>query len=144
MPFDALKAADNRFSHDIICEKTLLYVFMKVPKDTIVAKIYDLLKVTIPMLEGLPRSQRFTLGDRIQNHISDLLESAISAYYQPANEKRPILFQSNIRLEMLRYYFRLAYERGYYNSIKYKDFSERIDEIGRMIGGWIKSLPETK
>ncbi len=114
---------------------------MEISKDTIAAKAYDLLKYALPILEGLPRSQKFTLGDRIQNHLSDLLEAIISAYYLPAQEKRPLLLQANLRLEILRYYFRLGYERGYYNSLRYKDFAERIDEIGRMIGGWIKSLP---
>lgn len=94
------------------------------------------------MLEGLPRSQKFTLGDRIQNHLSDLLELLLEAYFLPAAEKRPLLLRANIRLETLRYYFRLCYERGYYNSLRYKDFSERIDEIGRMVGGWLKSLPK--
>lgn len=106
------------------------------------ARAYDLLKHTLPMLEGLPRSQKFTLGDRIQNHISDVLEMIIEAYYLPAPEKRPILMRVNLRLEILRHFFRLAYERGHYNSLRYKDFSERINEIGRSVGAWIKTLPK--
>ena len=115
-------------------------VFMEHAKEVITAKAYDLLKYTLPILEGLPRSQKFTLGDRIQNHLSDLLEILIEAYYLPAAEKRPLLLRANIRLEMLRHYFRLCYDKGHYNSLKYKDLAERTDEIGRMVGGWIKSL----
>jgi hypothetical protein len=113
---------------------------MENSKETITAKAYDLLKYSLPMLDGLPRSQKFTLGDRIQNHLSDLLEMLIEAYFLPAPEKRPILLRVNIRLEMLRHYYRLAYEGGHYNSLRYKDFAERLDEIGRMVGGWLKSL----
>lgn len=93
------------------------------------------------MLEGLPRSQKFTLGDRIQNHLSDMLEMLIEAYYLPATEKRAVLIRVNLRLEILRHFYRLAYERGHYNSLRYKDFAQRLDEIGRMVGGWLKSLP---
>lgn len=92
------------------------------------------------MLENLPRSQKFTLGDRIQNLLSDLLEALIEAYFLPPEEKKPVLTRVNIRLETLRHYYRLIYECGYYNSLRYKDYSERIDEIGRMVGGWLKSL----
>jgi hypothetical protein len=113
---------------------------MEHSKDTVVAKAYDLLKICLPMLEGLPRSQKFTLGDRIQNHLSDLLEMLTEAYYIPPAEKRPILQKVNIRLDVLRHYFHLCYERGHYNSLKYKDYAQRIDEIGRMVGGWLKSL----
>jgi hypothetical protein len=115
---------------------------MENSKETVTAKAYDLLKHSLPMLDGLPRSQKFTLGDRIQNHLSDLLEMLIEAYFLPAGEKRPVLLRANICLEMLRHYYRLAYERGHYNSLWFKDFAERLDEIGRMTGGWLKSLPK--
>ena len=46
----------------------------------------------------------------------------------------------NITLEKLRHYFRLGYELGFYNSVRYQEFAQQIDEIGRMTGGWIKSL----
>ncbi|MBK8565779.1 MAG: four helix bundle protein [Saprospiraceae bacterium] len=43
-------------------------------------------------------------------------------------------------LEILRHYFRLCYDLGLYNSLRYKDFAERLDEIGRMVGGWLRWL----
>jgi len=115
---------------------------MEVTKETVAAKAYDLLKYTLPVLEGLPRSQKFTLGDRIQNHLSDVMEMLIEAYYLPTHEKRPLLLRVNTRLDMLRHYFRLGFERGHYNSLRYNDFAQRTDEIGRMVGGWLKSLPK--
>ena len=108
--------------------------------EPILQKVYILLKDTIPVLNKFPRSQKFTLGDRIQNQLSDLLELYIRAYYQPAAEKRSILKQANISLEILRHYFRLGYDLGLYSSTKYRHFASRLNEIGRMTGGWIKSL----
>lgn len=35
-------------------------------KDIITQKVYDLLKFTILTLNKFPKSQKFTLGDRIQ------------------------------------------------------------------------------
>jgi hypothetical protein len=113
---------------------------MEHTKEIITEKAYDLLKISLPILEGLPRSQKFTLGDRIQNHLNDLLEILIKAYYAPATEKKQLLTQVNVRLEILRYYYRLGYERGHYSSLKYHDFAQKTDEIGRMTGGWLKSL----
>ncbi len=109
-------------------------------KDTIIAKVYELLKIGLPFIARLPRNHKFTYGDRVQNMLSDLLELMIEAYYAPANQKRPILNKINILLEKLRYFFRLGYDLGLFDSIKYKDFAERINEIGRMCGGWLKSL----
>jgi 23S rRNA-intervening sequence protein len=114
---------------------------MSLPKDAIVLKAYELLKTSIPMLNNLPRSAKFTLGERIQDHLADLLETYIKAYYLPAAEKRPLLNQANVTLEMLRYYFRLGYDLGHYNSLRYQEFVEKLQEIGKMTGGWLKSLP---
>ncbi|MCO6478924.1 MAG: diversity-generating retroelement protein Avd [Phaeodactylibacter sp.] len=109
-------------------------------KDTIIAKAYDLLKYSSPLIAKLPRSHKFTLGDRLQNMLADLLERLIEAYYSPPARKRDILLHTNILLEKIRYFFRLGYDLGLYDSLRYKDFAERINEIGRMCGGWLKSL----
>lgn len=109
-------------------------------KETIIQKAYDLLLQTIPVLNKFPRSQKFTLADRIQNGLTDLLEELLRAYYSPHDSKKALLQQVNIRLEILRHHFRLCYDLGLYSSLKYKDFAESLDEIGRMTGGWLKSL----
>lgn len=36
--------------------------------------------------------------------------------------------------------FRPVYELGLYHSLQYQEYARRVDEIGRMLGGWIKSL----
>jgi hypothetical protein len=52
----------------------------------------------------------------------------------------PMLAQINIHLEKLRYFFRLGYDLGLFNSTRYHHFAAQINEIGRMCGGWLKSL----
>lgn len=106
----------------------------------IITKAFDLLKELIPTLEKLPRSQRFLLGDRIQNLTSDLLEAYLEAAYTAKAQKLPILQEQNIRLQKLRLFLRLGFELGHYNSKTYHRFAERLDELGRMNGGWIKNL----
>jgi four helix bundle protein len=109
-------------------------------KEIIIQKVYELLKAIIPVLNKFPRSQKFTIADRIQNQISDLLELYIEAYYQPSSTKLPLLTKANIILEKLRHYIRLCYDLGLIHSNKYQEFAEKLNEIGRMTGGWIKSL----
>ncbi|MBN3036799.1 MAG: diversity-generating retroelement protein Avd [Bacteroidales bacterium] len=106
----------------------------------IVLKAYDLLKHLIALLQNLPRNQKFLIGDRVQNLASDILEMNIEAYYTSFSEKAGILSNVNIRLEMLRHYVRLLYDLGYIHSAKYQHTSRLVDELGRMTGGWLKSL----
>jgi hypothetical protein len=68
------------------------------------------------------------------------LEVLIEAYYAPAAKKRPLLERVNILLETNRHYSRLCYDLGLYNSLKYEDMARRLNEVGRMNGGWLKTL----
>ena len=108
--------------------------------ETILQKTYDFLKTMIVQIANFPRDQRFLIGERIQVLICDLIELYIEAYYLPPSEKKAKLNIANISLEKIRYYVRLGNDLGFYGSGKYKQISEQIQELGRMTGGWIKSL----
>jgi len=64
----------------------------------------------------------------------------IEAYYAPKEEKKKRLFAINILLEKMRYFFRLGFDVGLYSSKKYEYFAQQLNEIGKMVGAWIKSL----
>ena len=116
---------------------------MEKSSESLVLKTYDLLKLTIPTINRLPRIQKFTFGDRLQNLLSDLLEMMIEVYYAPSHEKRDKLHQINIQLEKIRYFFRLGHDLNLYSAGHLAVLAERVDEIGRRVGGWIKSLPKS-
>ncbi|MCB0567737.1 MAG: diversity-generating retroelement protein Avd [Phaeodactylibacter sp.] len=109
-------------------------------ENTILVQTYEFLKMMTGVLSHFPHAQKSLLADRIQNLVSDVLELFIEAYYSSRGNKRDKLQEVNIKLEKLRYYIRLCYELGYYNSTKYGAIMEKIQEIGKMNGGWIKSL----
>ncbi|MFN0214045.1 MAG: diversity-generating retroelement protein Avd [Saprospiraceae bacterium] len=113
---------------------------MEKPTEAIVLKAYDLLKYAVPVLNALPRDYKFTLGDRIHNHLLDLLESLLEAVYLPAAEKKPVLRQVNLRLEKLRFMFRLGHDLNLFQASVYQQLITQADEIGRMTGGWLRTL----
>ncbi len=105
-------------------------------KETIVTKTYDLLKYAIPILAKFPRDQKFFLGDQFQKLLTEVLDAFIEAYY--SKKKLPLLLPINLKLEKLRYRIRLSHDFRFISNKQYGQFSERVDEIGRMLGGWIK------
>ncbi len=110
-------------------------------KETIVQKVYEMLKYTIPVLNRYPKNQKFVLADRIQNQLTDLLELYIEAFYASSNRKKTLLVRANVTLEKLRHLFRLSYELNLIHEKRYEDFSMKLNEIGKMTGGWLRSLP---
>jgi hypothetical protein len=103
----------------------------------IIIKTYDLLKDSIPVLSKFPRDQRFFLGDQWQKLVMEILDSFIEAYY--SKKKLHLLLPVNLKLERLRFRIRLSHDFLYISHKQYGLFSDKVDEIGRMLGGWIKS-----
>jgi hypothetical protein len=107
-------------------------------EDNILTKLNDLLLYTVPQLSKFPRDQKFVLGDRIQIKLMAVQEECLRAYY--GRDKRDRLLEANLQLEVTRHLVRLAYNLRLMNAKTYGVISEKIDEVGRMVGGWLKSL----
>ncbi len=99
--------------------------------------MYRFMLWLIPTVEKFPRSQKFLLGDRIQSTALDVLERLVEATYTKA--RRPALLQANLGIEKLRLLFRLATEMRYLDLRRYEHAARSLDEVGRLIGGWLKA-----
>lgn len=111
-------------------------------EENILTKMNDLLLYAIPQLSKFPRDQKFMLGDRIETKLLDVLELCLRAYY--GREKRERLTDANMQLEVTRHLIRLAYQLRLMNAHAYGVLSGKVDEVGRMMGGWLKSLGRTR
>jgi len=109
-------------------------------KEDVLNKTYELLLYLVPELEKFPKSQKFLLADRIQTKTLEVLEYLIEGYYRPHPEKIEPLRKVNLELEKLRYLVRLSHDLRLFSHQKYGVISEKVNEVGRIVGGWIKSL----
>ncbi len=109
-------------------------------EENIINKTYDFLLYLIPQIEKFPRSQKFLIADRIETNILDILNHLIRAYYSKKNSKVTELTETNIRLEQLRFLFRLCHDMKLISHKKFGILSEKLNEIGKMCGGWLKSI----
>jgi hypothetical protein len=110
----------------------------------IVQKTYDLIKWYVPILNRLPRSHKFSLGDRIIAELYDLLKNLIVARY--AKEKLTILEPLNGTVDLLRHQTRLMLDFELMKPDRYEYASKLIVEVGTQLGGWIdqqKRKPKT-
>ena len=87
-----------------------------------------------------PRHQKHILGKRLEEKALDLLDLLLEAYYGAQKSKKSTLYRANLAVEKLRHLIRLTFELTYINSKKLDQLMAYLLEIGRMIGGWIKSL----
>ena len=102
-----------------------------------VESCYRLLLWLIPVLDGLPRSQKFQLGDRMQTAALNVLDTLIEAAY--TRERVELLQSANLGLEKLRFWIRLAKDLHLLDFKRYEHAARLIDELGRQVGGWLRA-----
>ncbi len=90
----------------------------------------------LPATEKFPKRVRFTFSDRINNLALDIVEDLVDARY--SRNKQSILRRINLRLEKLRVLLRLSHTLKYLPHQSYEHAARALNEIGRMLGGWIK------
>ena len=87
-----------------------------------------------------PKAEKYTLGQKIENVILEILEFLLSAAYAPKQEKTLLLKEADAKLNLLKTLIRLASEIKALDNKKYLALQEKLQEIGRMVGGWIRSI----
>ena len=109
---------------------------------TIITKMYDLILWSCNHTSRFPRNHRFVLGERIERNLYSLLETLIQAKY--TKNRQRLLEQANLTLEILRFQMRLAKDLQCLKVESYGFAAKSIDEIGRLVGGWLRSQGEEK
>ncbi len=101
----------------------------------------ELLGWTLDRTAGFPKSQRFTFGQRLDTLTLAALEHGITSRFEPQARGRE-LAALNLTLEKLRVLWRIVQARGWITVRQLLFVAGRIDEIGRMTGGWLKAAPK--
>ncbi len=102
---------------------------------TIFEKTYELILWLYPTVNKFPKSQRFVLGQRIENTVLKILEGIIETNQE--RDKIPHLKQISVELDKLRILIRLSKDLRFISVRQYGFAAEKINEIGEMLGGWI-------
>lgn len=104
----------------------------------ILEKIMDMMFYAYPVLNAFPRYERFTLAADIKRCMDQAMERTIEAnkkYY-----KKNTLQELDVEIDKLRKYIRLSYRLKYIDFKKYNHWKGLVNEIGNMLGGWIRSV----
>jgi len=106
----------------------------------IVQKVYDFYRFFYEQIDHFPKQSREILTKKIEQLIIEVLELVSTAEFSPANIKIQSLTRASIKLDFLKMLVRLLFELKIINQPKYIQSEKDLQEIGKMLGGWIKSL----
>lgn len=92
----------------------------------------------------IPKTARFTLGARIENKFLDLLELSYSSYFSEKDKKAEKLSECIFTVDILKFLVSTAWDGKFISNKQYEETALRLDEIGKMLWGWKKSLESPK
>ncbi|MDW7680259.1 MAG: diversity-generating retroelement protein Avd [bacterium] len=92
----------------------------------------DIFKATMKF----PKSQRYVISQRLQDASIKLIEEITLGF--TSTDKLSALYRASDYLERLRILTRVTYELNFWSFSYYERINVQINEIGKMLGGWIK------
>ncbi len=106
----------------------------------VINRIYELYKLMVDMNEHLEKRRRYSLGTSLETSVLACLEECVMAKNAPKPMKAAYLIKASAHLETATLKLRLFLELGAANETKIFQAQANAAEIGRMIGGWLRSL----
>ena len=94
----------------------------------------------LSIVPHIPKSSRYTLGQRIENKFLDLLEQSYLAYFSSSDKKESEISKSIFSLDIIKFLVSISWEGKILPNKKYEEISIKLDEIGKMMWGWKRSL----
>ena len=107
---------------------------------TLIQKLVSIYKLWHEILPNFSKDSRYTLGQKIDSLFLEVTENIIKAGYSDKVEKQIFLKRASVKLDLLKFFLQIAWEIKSLDNKKYINLSEKLNEVGKMLGGWIKSL----
>ena len=119
-------------------ERESIPQFRNVP---IINSAYHLYRSFHECIVSFPKSERYGLGATCQNEILELLRLCLrAAGTNSAERKTALLQEASVRLDSLRLLLNLCKDCKCVSNQAYQQLDSTCSEIGRMLGGWLKSI----
>ena len=84
----------------------------------------------------LPKTHRYSLGEKIDKFFVDAVEAIITAGFLGQAEKLPYVRLAIKKIDTLKIFLMLLWETKSFDDKKYIALSLKLDEVGRNLGGW--------
>lgn len=83
---------------------------------------------------------RYSLGEKIDSLFIELSELILIAGYTSREHKLPHINKASIKLDVLKFFLKVAWELKSIETKAYSDLSVSLEDVGKMLGGWQKQL----
>lgn len=90
--------------------------------------------------KNLPKVERLGIGNKIEQSLLLVLELTFLLSYSSIDQKIILIDRTISKLDVVKFFTQLAWETKLIPTKQYSEFSIKLEEIGRQLGGWKKGL----
>ncbi len=102
----------------------------------ILAKVKETYLVWYGYYQTLPKVHRHSLGQRIDTLFVEIIEAIAAASFLSPQEKHPYVRLAIKKVDSLKVLMMVLWETKSLDNKKYIAVSLKIEEIGKILGGW--------
>lgn len=106
----------------------------------IIVKIEKYIEYMLNIILKLPRTEKFNIGNEIKCSMYDMLKNTLFALKIDRNKRLEYYNIVDSHIYYQRICIRIMYQNKWIDEKKYKYSNELLTEIGKILGGLIKSL----
>jgi hypothetical protein len=106
----------------------------------VLQKASDGYKLWHNCLEGFPKSLKYSLGQKTDILLTDVIELILTAGFAAKSNKLAIIQKASIKLDAVKFFLQIAWELKAIDNKKFSAISAPLVEVGKMLGGWQKQI----
>ena len=106
----------------------------------IIGRLVSVYKLWYGFQNNFPKKSRYTLGEKIDRLFLEILELLLIGGYLSREKKLLYLQKAGAKLDILKFFLQISWEIKSLDNKKYIVLSEKLNEVGKMLGGWLKQL----
>ena len=102
----------------------------------LMTKLEELDAYTHTVLHQFPKLERHLLCAEMRTAMNKIMRLTVVAWKR--HQKSGMLFDLDVEIEVFRAFVRKAHRMGYTNTDRLEVWMRHTNEIGKMVGAWIK------
>jgi hypothetical protein len=104
----------------------------------VVVRLIEVYKMWHEFMPNMAKTSRFTLGQKIDDLFIETTELIFLASHLTKEQKIPYLQKASAKLDLLKLFIQISWEIKAIDNGKFIVLSEPLEEVGRMLGGWLR------
>jgi len=97
----------------------------------------------LDLYKKFPKPERFGIGQKIDNLLLETLENIFTLRFAKSENKIIFIERSINKIDKLKFLLEICWENKLISSKQQGSFLEKLENVGRELGGWKKTLTKT-